>query len=187
MHGSLAADWVDGRSLYGEHDYDSRRGHYSGIPLETQQILENAFTANPYPSPREVNLIAARTQSSPETIRVWFNGQAYRLSENPDPINTATSLHPPGPVSVQSDIQYTSGWIDNQPDPVSESGFHNYPSIGSSTHPYLDPTDPAASTSPLNLATDPSIDAFSKQLESAPPWFPGYRVRHQRPSHLAAR
>jgi hypothetical protein len=180
MHGSLAADWVDGRSLYGEHnphDYDSRRGHYSGIPLETQRVLENAFTANPYPSSREVTLIAARTQLSPETIRIWFSGQAYRLAERPDPTNTTTSLHPPGPVSVQNDIQYTSGWLENQLDPVPESSFHSYPHVGSSTHPYLDLTDPSASTS-LNLATDPTIDAFSKQLESAPPWFPGYRVRH---------
>jgi hypothetical protein len=190
MHGSLAAGWVDGRSLYGEdapHDYNSRRDHYSGIPLETQQILKNAFTTNPYLSSKEITLFAARTQLSPETIRIWFSGQAYRLSKRSDPTNTTTFLCPPGPVSVQNDIQHASGWIDSQPGPVAEPGFHSYMPVGASIHPYLDPVDYLASRSPLNVATDPSINAFSSQPASAPPWFPGSRVRYHGSLHIAAR
>jgi hypothetical protein len=179
--GSLAAAWVDGGSSYGEptpYEYSSRRGHHSGIPPEAHRILEDAFTANPYPSSREISLIATRTQLKPETIRIWFSGQSYRASEHSDPTDTTAPLHPPGPVSVQSDIQYTAGWLENKADTVLESDFHSHPPLESSTNQYLGPPNYTDQTSPLDVGTDTSINAFSK-LEPAPPWFPGFRVRHQ--------
>jgi hypothetical protein len=179
-YGSLAANQVDGGS-YGNptpHDYSSRRGHPDIIPPVTLQILERAFTKNPYPSSREISLVADRTQLDPGTIRIWFSGQLYRLSDRSDPTNTTAPLHQPGPVSVQSDIQYTAGWLENKADHVVESGAaHGHPLVGLNTQHYLESPNHSASTFPLDVATDAPIDAFSNQLEA--PWFPGSRVSPQ--------
>jgi hypothetical protein len=174
----LAAAWEDAGSSYGNptpYDDSPRRGHQGGIPPEAQPILERAFTTNPYLSPRDISLIATRTRLEPDTIRDWFSKQAYRLSDRSDPTTTAP-LPPLDPVSVQSDIQYTSGWLENKADHVVESGAHGHPPAGLNTHQYLDPANHSASTSLLNVATDAPIDPFSFE---AAPWVPGSRVRHQ--------
>jgi hypothetical protein len=127
LYGSLAADWVEGGSPYGDstpHDYSARRGH-------------------------------------------------------PDSIPTAP-LHPPGPVSVQSDIQYTAGWLENKADHVVElSAADGPPPVGLNAQHYLNSPNRPAPTFPLDIdiATDAPIDAFSNQLEA--PWFYGSRVSHQ--------
>jgi hypothetical protein len=181
LYGSLAADWVEGGSPYGDstpHDYRSRRGHPDSIPPEALQILERAFAENPYPSSREISLVANRTQLELDTIRIWFSGQSYRLSDRSDPTNATAPLHPPGPVSVQSDIQYTAGWLENKADHVVELGAaHGHPPVGLNAQHYLNSPNHSASTFPLDVATDAPIDAFSSQLDA--PWFYGSRVSHQ--------
>jgi hypothetical protein len=88
-------------------DYRPSRGYTDSIPQESLQVLESAFTTNPYPSLRDISLIATRTQLEPDTIRDWFSKQAHRL---------------PDPISVRSDIQYMAGWLENRVEHVAESG-----------------------------------------------------------------
>lgn len=182
-HGSLADDREDvGSSCVDSITYSSHRGNRSSIPLEAQHTLRDAFAANPYPTTRDIDAISVHTNLNTKIIRTWF--RSYRLSEYSD----AAPLHPLGPISVQSDIQFNSSWVDSQAESVADSGFFSNQSTETSSHSHINPSNYSASSFSDPVGTEPAaLHVFSEQTQPGPllnistqinPWFPGSRVSH---------
>lgn len=55
-----------------------RKGPQSRIPLEARQILEDEFTANPYPCSWEMDIIAHQANLDVKKVRNWFNNTRAR-------------------------------------------------------------------------------------------------------------
>jgi hypothetical protein len=55
-----------------------RKGPHSRIPLEAKQILEDEFTANPYPCSWEMDIIAHQANLDVKKVRNWFNNTRAR-------------------------------------------------------------------------------------------------------------
>jgi hypothetical protein len=55
-----------------------RKGPQSRIPLETKQILEDEFAANPYPCSWEIDIIAHQANLDVKKVRNWFNNTRAR-------------------------------------------------------------------------------------------------------------
>lgn len=55
-----------------------RKGPQSRIPLEARQILEDEFTANPYPCSWEFDIIAHQAKLEVKKVRNWFNNTRAR-------------------------------------------------------------------------------------------------------------
>jgi hypothetical protein len=190
-------DWEDLGSSHGEPtQHGPYIGHQSSLSLEVQRILEDALVTNPYPSPREAGLIATRTNLNLAAIRSWFQaqhakefggGDAYRLSDHSDHNHATAPLPPPGPISVQTDIQYNSGWLESRSESIADSGFFSNPPVGSNTYQLLGSSSYNAPSISLHTVTGLSLDAFSEQVYQEPlldigagadPWYPGSRVKH---------
>jgi hypothetical protein len=172
--GSLADDWGDLGFTYEEPPT------LAEISPEAQQELEDAFAANPYPSPGDIDVIAYNTNLNVETVRTW-----YSLSEHSDTANATAPLHPFGPISVQSDTQFNSSWVDSRAESVADSGFFSNPSNGSSAHQRLDTSSYSTLSFPYGIDTASSLDVFPEQTQpdallniaEGDPWYPGSRVR----------
>jgi hypothetical protein len=186
-HGSLADDREDVGSSYGDSiSYSSHRGNRSSIPLEAQHTLRDAFAANPYPSTREIDAISVHTNLDTEIIRIWF--RSYRFSEYSDAAHTPATLHPLGPISVQSDIQFNSSWVDSQAESVADSGFFSNQSTEISSHSHINLSNYSTSSISNPVGIEPAaLHVFSEQTQPGPllnistqinPWFPGSRVSH---------
>ncbi len=55
-----------------------RKGPQSRIPFEARQILEDEFTANPYPCSWEMDIIAHQANLDVKKVRNWFNNTRAR-------------------------------------------------------------------------------------------------------------
>jgi hypothetical protein len=55
-----------------------RKGPQSRIPLEARQILEDEFTANPYPCSWEMDIIAHQANLEVKKVKNWFNNTRAR-------------------------------------------------------------------------------------------------------------
>ncbi|KAH8722495.1 hypothetical protein GQ44DRAFT_622712 [Phaeosphaeriaceae sp. PMI808] len=55
-----------------------RKGPQSRIPLEAKQILEEEFSANPYPCSWEMDIIAHQANLEVKKVRIWFNNTRAR-------------------------------------------------------------------------------------------------------------
>jgi hypothetical protein len=56
----------------------TRKGASSRIPLEAKQMLEEEFTANPYPCSWEIDIIAHQANLDVKRVRNWFNNTRAR-------------------------------------------------------------------------------------------------------------
>ncbi|KAF2824783.1 hypothetical protein CC86DRAFT_295586 [Ophiobolus disseminans] len=65
-----------------------RKGPQSRIPLESRQILEDEFAANPYPCGWEMDIIAHQANLEVKKVRNWFNNtRARKKDEDADPVD----------------------------------------------------------------------------------------------------
>jgi hypothetical protein len=55
-----------------------RKGPQNRIPLESRQILEDEFAANPYPCSWEMDIIAHQASLDVKRVRNWFNNTRAR-------------------------------------------------------------------------------------------------------------
>lgn len=55
-----------------------RKGPQSRIPLESKQILEDEFAANPYPCSWEMDIIAHQANLEVKKVKNWFNNTRAR-------------------------------------------------------------------------------------------------------------
>jgi hypothetical protein len=184
-------DWEDLGSSHDElFQHDQYVDYQTNRSPGAQRILEDV-----YPPPREASLAAAQTNHNVATSRSWFQtqhtgefggGDAYHLSDHSDHNYATAPLPPLGPVSVQSDIQYNSGWLEGRSESIADSGFFSNPSVAPNTHQYLGSSDYSTPSISLHTATGLSLDAFSEQVQQPPlldigadiaPWYPGSRVK----------
>lgn len=61
-----------------------RKGGRSRISQEAKVILEHHFDSNPYPSSREVTIIAQLAELEPKTVKNWFNNSRSRKQKAVD-------------------------------------------------------------------------------------------------------
>jgi len=63
-----------------------RKGPSTRIPVEARQMLEEEFTANPYPCSWEIDIIAHQANLDVKRVRNWFNNT--RARKKPESLGT---------------------------------------------------------------------------------------------------
>ncbi|KAH7080056.1 hypothetical protein BKA63DRAFT_234187 [Paraphoma chrysanthemicola] len=160
----------------------------SDIPAILRQVLEGAFAANPNPSPRDLEQLAWRTNLSPQCVYLWCRERATRpgrISEYSESTTVASRLIPPGPNSVEEDVQFASGWVDNSTESCNNAIlFGNSPAIDlvlHQQHDFLNYTGDPAGSYPI----EPNSFKHHQHLPNPEPhtepcnepWHPGARYQ----------
>jgi hypothetical protein len=190
-HGRLAGEDLDLGSFGAEEStaavsHNELENHVSS---ETRHILDAAFAINPHPGPWDLSNIAWQTDLSIEWVQRWFRERATghgprHLSDYSEPTTFAScSLAPPGPTSVEEDVQFTSGWVDHRAESIANPGFFgSNQSVDFSIYQQPDLSNHSAGVSvPYRTETNPSeylqdlplpLSEVSLPIE---PWHPGAR------------
>ncbi|KAH7086368.1 hypothetical protein FB567DRAFT_69267 [Paraphoma chrysanthemicola] len=168
--------------------YISRNEPGSDIPTILRQVLERAFASNSNPSRRDLEQLASRTNLSPKRVHLWFCERAMRLgriSELSESTIVASRLIPPGPNSVEEDVQFASGWVDNSTEACDNSIlFGNSPAIDlviNQQHDFLTYTGDPAGSYPIEPNSYKYYQHFPNlEPDNEPcnePWHPGARYQ----------
>ncbi|KAF1914355.1 hypothetical protein BDU57DRAFT_454537 [Ampelomyces quisqualis] len=194
QYSSLPTDWGNLEPSNKVPILDEARSTREGrLDSPARHYPEALIVTNPYLGSSDVRLIALQNTGTlkdhrSQITRDFSGGDVYRyhVSEQySDPTHSTAPQHlqPPGPISVESDLRYNSAWVDGGSTSVPDSGCFAQPTDTSSSSQYLDPPTHHTSLAPLDIAYDPSLNAFAEHLQSGPlpyierPWYPGSRVR----------
>ncbi|KAH8728366.1 hypothetical protein GQ44DRAFT_724374 [Phaeosphaeriaceae sp. PMI808] len=199
-HSSLTDGWKGLGSYHAGKSVlpNARAGNRSGISPEAWQRLEDASTTNLYPVVEDIGLTAYQSRLDAEKVHYHYatsggvgsDAGPHYHPEHSYPANGTRRLDRPGPVSVESDIQFNSSWLDNESEAGAEPGFFGNSSIVSSGNQHSDALNYATSDHcSYRIAKDSPFALLSDQFHSVPqledlavdPWSPWSRLEpHQR-------